>query len=44
MNLSDLVVDEAVNTINHYWLGLDPDTEVVEYRTGILDFGLLGNI
>lgn len=43
-NLSTLIMNEASNIINQYWTGLDPDTGNVDYRTGIFDFSLLGNI
>lgn len=43
-NLKDLVVEEATNTIQNYWIGDDPDTGITQYRNGIFDFGLLGNI
>lgn len=43
-DLANLVVNEATNTINNFWEGVDPDTHIVDYRTGLLDFGLLGNI
>ncbi len=43
-DLIALVVAEAVNTINSYWSGEDPDTGVVDYRIGILDYSLLGNL
>lgn len=46
VDLANLVVNEAVDTIKHYWDGVDPDTDppVIDYRTGLFDFGLLGNI
>lgn len=46
VDLANLVVDETVYTISNYWLGVDPDTNpsVTEYRLGLFDFGLLGNI
>ncbi|MBS0300138.1 MAG: hypothetical protein JSR32_09475 [Proteobacteria bacterium] len=43
-NLANLVVNEAVDTIRNYWQGVDPDTNLTDYRTGLFDFGLLGNI
>ena len=43
-DLANLVVNEAFNTIKNYWEGVDPDTHVIDYHTGMLDFGLLGNI
>ena len=46
MDLANLVVDETVYTISNFWIGEDPDTNppVIDYRTGLFDFGLLGNI
>jgi len=45
-DLANLVVDEAVYTISNFWQGVDPDTNppVTDYRTGLFDFGLLGNV
>lgn len=43
-NLKNLVVDEAIYTIRNYWIGDDPDTGITQYRNGLFDFGLLGNI
>ncbi|MBX3617283.1 hypothetical protein [Nitrosomonas sp.] len=43
-DLANLVVNETVDTIANYWKGVDPDTNFVDYRTGLFDFGLLGNI
>jgi len=46
VDLANLVVDETVYTISNFWIGEDPDTNppVIDYRTGLFDFGLLGNI
>lgn len=44
INLKDLVVEEATNTIKNYWIGDDPDTGETQYSNGLFDFSLLGNI